>query len=211
MRFTVYQLMLAAGLFVPLFVFSAHEAIDFWWWMTFNIIFLLAITVKYDHDWFQAVKKDFKHNRLKKFMLGLASAAFLYLVFLIGNQVAQYIFSFARSGVADVYSFKASASPLRIGILMLMIIGPGEELFWRGQIQRRLQNQIGKWPGFIVATLAYTAIHISSGNIMLVLAAAVCGIAWGFLYLRYNSMIVNVVSHTVWDILIFLVIPIGLN
>jgi membrane protease YdiL (CAAX protease family) len=61
--------------------------------------------------------------------------------------------------------------------------------------------------GFILATSLYTAVHVATGNMVLVLAALVCGIFWGWLYMRYKSMLINVVSHTVWDILVFLILP----
>jgi hypothetical protein len=42
---------------------------------------------------------------------------------------------------------------------------------------------------------------------MLVAAAGVCGIFWGWLYLAFRSPILNVVSHTAWDLLVFVVLP----
>jgi membrane protease YdiL (CAAX protease family) len=53
----------------------------------------------------------------------------------------------------------------------------------------------------------YTGVHIFTGNFMLVMAAFICGLFWGWMYLKYNSMVINVVSHTVWDIVVFLVLP----
>jgi membrane protease YdiL (CAAX protease family) len=102
---------------------------------------------------------------------------------------------------------KQDAAPIRIGLLMLLVIGPGEELFWRGYLQRRLGLKYGKMTGFILATALYTAVHIATGNMVLVLAAFICGVFWGWLYMRYKSMIINVVSHTVWDIGVFLLLP----
>ena len=61
--------------------------------------------------------------------------------------------------------------------------------------------------GFALTALLYTAVHLSSGNIMLVLAAAVCGVFWGWLYLRFRSPILNIVSHTLWDLAVFVVFP----
>ncbi len=55
--------------------------------------------------------------------------------------------------------------------------------------------------------MLYTAVHLASGNIMLVLAAAVCGVFWGWLYLRYRSPVLNIVSHTLWDLAVFVVFP----
>ena len=99
------------------------------------------------------------------------------------------------------------ASKLRIAVLMIFIIGPGEELFWRGFLQRSLQNKIGNNLGFILATSIYTLVHLGSGNVMLVLAAGVCGLFWGYLYLRYGSITLNIVSHTLWDVTVFLWLP----
>ncbi len=208
MILTIIVVILAAGLFLPLFIFGNNPGVDFWWWMTANITILLLIAGFFDKSWRKSIAEDLRDDLIKKIVLGVGSAILLYGGFLIGDQLAQLIFPFAKDGIEGVYSFKSTASPIRIGILMLVIIGPGEELFWRGFIQRRLQNDTNPWGGFILATIIYSAIHIASGNIMLVMAAAVCGVFWGYLYLRYNSILINVVSHTIWDILIFLILPI---
>jgi hypothetical protein len=42
---------------------------------------------------------------------------------------------------------------------------------------------------------------------MLIVAALVAGLFWGWMYMRYNSMVMNIVSHTVWDIAVFLILP----
>ncbi len=44
---------------------------------------------------------------------------------------------------------------------------------------------------------------------MLVLAAAAAGLFWGFLYYRFGSVLLNAVSHTLWDLLIFLILPLA--
>ena len=62
-------------------------------------------------------------------------------------------------------------------------------------------------PGFLVATFLYTAVHIATGNMVLVFAALVCGLFWGWLYMKYRSMIINVISHTVWDVGVFILLP----
>ena len=139
--------------------------------------------------------------------MGILSALFLYLVFAIGNLFSRNIFSFAGSGIQDVYAFKMGASRLRIAVLMIFIIGPGEELFWRGFLQQRFQKKIGNYLGFLLATGIYTLVHLGSGNVMLVLAAGVCGLFWGYLYLRYGSITLNIVSHTLWDVTVFLWLP----
>ena len=117
------------------------------------------------------------------------------------------VFPFAAGGIQNVYSFREGASPLRITLLILLLIGPGEELFWRGFIQRGWQNRFGPLIGWILASGLYSLVHVGSGNIMLILAALICGLFWGGLYLRRRSLLLVAVSHTLWDILIFVLFP----
>ena len=42
---------------------------------------------------------------------------------------------------------------------------------------------------------------------MLLLAALVCGVFWGWLYIRFDSILLNAVSHTAWDVAVFLIFP----
>ena len=90
---------------------------------------------------------------------------------------------------------------------MTLIIGPGEELFWRGYLQRNFQERWGGWKGFLAATAVYALVHAGSGNPMLVLAAAVCGLFWGYLYLRTKSILLVLISHTIWDLAVFILFP----
>jgi hypothetical protein len=50
---------------------------------------------------------------------------------------------------------------------------------------------------------------LTSGNPVLVLAALVCGLWWGYQYLRFNSLLSNVISHLFWDLLVFIILPFG--
>ncbi len=178
--------------------------------MTANISLLLLLVNSNDPGWRLVLVTEIRERFSKKIWLGIGTAILLYLVFVIGNFLAQLWFDFAKSDILAVYDYRSSASSWRIGILMVLVIGPGEELFWRGFVQRRLATDLGRWPGFIITTIIYTVAHISSGNLILILAAAVCGLFWGYLYLRYRSMVLNTVSHIIWDVLIFLILPIGI-
>jgi CAAX protease family protein len=207
MKLSTTITLLAALLFIPLFVTRGWGIFDFWWWLSTNLVVLVMIIAMFDHTWAQAIRKDLSDKILAKIFFGILSAVLLYVVFAVGNIVSRQFFPFAESGIQDVYAFKMGASRYRIAILMLLIIGPGEELFWRGYLQRNFQKRMGQFSGFLMATGFYALVHMGSGNTMLVLAAAVCGLFWGYLYLKYHSMALNVVSHTVWDMTVFLWLP----
>ncbi len=200
--------LIAGVLFTPLFMTQGIGRFDFWWWMSTNLTILLVLVTILDRHWWSEIRIDIKHRTLLKVGFGVLSALFLYIVFYTGNIVSRQIFSFAKSGIENVYAFKSGVSPFRIAVLMVLLIGPGEELFWRGFLQRRLQMEQGRWRGFIIATSIYTLVHLASGNAMLILAAGLCGLFWGFLYLQKGSILLNIVSHTVWDVAIFLLFPV---
>jgi membrane protease YdiL (CAAX protease family) len=107
-----------------------------------------------------------------------------------------------------IYGIKGGTSPTVIGLLLLFIIGPGEEIFWRGYIQRRLSARFSPNTGFLLATAAYTLIHVASLNFMLIMAAMVGGIAWGGLYrLMPQHFTAIVISHALWDAAAFVWLP----
>lgn len=209
MILTYSMTLLAAVLFVPLFIIQGIGPIDFWWWLSVNITVLLFLAALLDKDTLGDISDDIAKDLLFKIGFGLVSALGLYAVFWGGNIVSRLIFPFAGREIEDVYAFKIGVSRVRIFFLMTLLIGPGEEIFWRGFLQRRLQFHKGPFKGYLLATAAYALIHAGSGNIMLVLAAGICGLFWGYLYLRTGSIIINVVSHIIWDIAIFLLVPVG--
>jgi uncharacterized protein len=197
----------AIALFGPLFVYRSLGPLDFWWWMTVNLVILIGWAAAISPAFRSSISKDVRVGLPKKIALGLASAAVLYVVFFVGNIVSRKLFPFAAQNIAAVYDFKSGIAPARVWILMICVIGPGEEIFWRAYLQRTLARRLGRWPGFLLATALYAGVHAGSGNVMLVIAALVCGLFWGWLYLRFNSITLNVVSHTVWDVTVFLVVP----
>jgi len=207
MKLTVATTLLAMILFVPLFITRGLGPVDFWWWLSANLIILISTVAIFDPAWLRVIQHDVAGDMRFKLGMGILSALLLYLFFAAGNFLARKIFTFAGSGIQDVYAFKMGASRFRIAVLMMFIIGPGEELFWRGFLQHNLQIKSGKLPGFLMGTGIYTLIHVGSGNVMLVMAAGVCGLFWGYLYLRFGSVTLNVISHTLWDITVFLWLP----
>jgi hypothetical protein len=201
--------LLAAVLFVLLFALQRLGPVDFWWWMSANIALLVSLSLALDRSYFSFLVADFHSRRTKKILLGVLCAVVLYFIFYAGNYVSRTIFPFAFSGISDVYAFGGEASPLRVVLLLALVIGPGEEIFWRGFIQRHWQDRFGPLTGWLLAAALYSLAHLGSGNAILVFAALICGLFWGSLYLRYRSPLLNIISHTLWDILIFVVFPLG--
>lgn len=199
--------LLAAILFIALFRLKRLGPLDFWAWLALNIVILAVLSFAFDPGYGRRLKEDLGSGLFRKLAIGIASAAALYAVFAAGRLVALRVFPFAASGISNVYALKAGVPVLRVALLIGLVIGPGEELFWRGFFQDRAAATTNRTFGFALAALLYTAVHLASGNVMLVLAAAVCGVFWGWLYFRFSSPFLNAVSHTLWDLAVFVLFP----
>jgi len=62
---------------------------------------------------------------------------------------------------------------------------------------------------FALTTIVYALVHVWSFNFMLVMAALVAGMVWGLIYrINPKALPALVVSHALWDALVFVVWPI---
>ena len=208
-RATALLPILAAALFGPLLAWQRLGPLDFWWGMSVSIAALVILSGVLDKTQRSSLLQDWKEGLAQKIGLGLLSALALYGVFWAGDMVSREVLPSAAKNIGAVYGFRQDASIIRIGLLIVFVIGPGEELFWRGFLQRRWQKKLGLLSGWLLAAGFYAVVHIGSGNLLLVLSALVCGLYWGALYIRFQSAILVAVSHTLWDLLIFIIFPLG--
>ena len=153
--------------------------------------------------------KPGKINFAGSVLQGIAIAFALWCVFWAGDKISQLLFSFARGQVDNVYGMKEGSSPVMIALLLLFVIGPAEEYFWRGFVQKNMSELCSPTRAMIVTTVIYALVHIWSFNFMLVMAALVAGAVWGILYrLKPSLLPALIVSHAVWDALVFVILPI---
>ena len=141
-------------------------------------------------------------------IIGLLAAGALYVVFWVGHFVAMHILPFTVSQVDSIYSIREGQNPVWVALMLVLVIGPAEEIFWRGFVQRRFSKKYGVLIGFIAATVIYTLVHLWSFNLMLIAAAALCGGFWGLLFIFTNNLWPCIISHAVWDVVIFILLPI---
>ena len=141
-------------------------------------------------------------------LIGAVSAGMLYGIFWIGHFLATAIFPFAAGQIEGIYAIRPAGASWPVALLLFFWVGPAEEIFWRGFVQRRLGERFSPLVGFVLATALYTAVHIPSLNFMLIGAAGVAGAFWGLLYLTTGRLWPVILSHALWDVLIFILLPI---
>lgn len=205
----LWSVALAAVFFFVMFSPWTAPYVNFWYTMTATAIILTSISLFSCRETIKELSNHSMKAWLWWILGGFLIAFVLWWAFWIGDKVSAWLFGFARPQVELIYGMKSGTSPVVIALLLLFIIGPGEELFWRAFLQRRLMQRWGKNMGFIAATACYTLVHIWSFNFMLVMAALVAGCCWGFLYrLSPRLLPALMISHAVWDVCAFILFPI---
>lgn len=112
-------------------------------------------------------------------------------------------------------AFRAPA-PAVIWLALVPVV-VGEELVWRGAIQRVLTDQLGfvgrPWvaasAAVIVTAVIYACAHALIGSPVLVLVTFGCGLVWSGLRAATGSVTPALVAHLIWDALVLLWLPLG--
>src|SRR2546430_15949918 len=148
-----------------------------------------------------ATNRDARRVRIGagEIALGLATAAGLYGIFRAGDAVAREVMPRGGDEIGDIYALRSLRSKEELAARLGLVIGPAEELFWRGFVQGRA--------GYLTATALYGGAHIATENATPVGAATIAGAYWGILRTLGVPLGALVVSHVAWDIWIFLVAP----
>ncbi len=145
----------------------------------------------------------------REVLVGAVSAAVLYGTFRLGDRFGRRFVPGGADQIADIYTLRELAPRGETAARLVTVIGPAEELFWRGLVQEALMRRYGRWTGAAMASVAYSAIHVTTGNFTLMGAAGVAGAHWSALYAAGVPLGALVVSHCAWDVWIFLVQPTG--
>ena len=148
---------------------------------------------------------NFKNKLISPVGLGIITGVALYLIFALGKQL---LIMLGLPVLDDLQSLYEAVSPTKRWhyIALILIIIPGEELFWRGYIQSTFAKKSNVL-GILIAALLYASAHIYSESMMLILAAIVAGIFWGILYAWRKNIILVIVSHLVFNLLLLVVFP----
>ncbi|MDE1847010.1 MAG: CPBP family intramembrane metalloprotease [Candidatus Micrarchaeota archaeon] len=143
---------------------------------------------------------------LQTILAGIIFAVALYLIFYFG-----YFASSAmglKGSVANVYAMLYSQSNRLLLVVSLAFIGLFEEIYWRGGVQG-FASKTKRFSAFpwVISTAYYTAVHLSTLNPILVVAAFVVGLSTSLIANRYG-IISSAISHIIWIEAVVVFLPI---
>jgi membrane protease YdiL (CAAX protease family) len=178
---------------------------NFWLKLSFSA-FILALTglISSRKEWQTLFRFKARH-----LWMGPVSALLLYGIFWVGKKLSMIIFPFASREISSVYFNKTQLDVFAIGLLLLFVMGPAEEIYWHGFVQRSFGKRFGPMTGVLLTSAIYALVHVFALNLMLFFAAGVCGLFWGWLYQREQNLIPVILSHSLWDLIIFVLFPLS--
>src|SRR5690349_12570843 len=93
--------------------------------------------------------------------------------------------------------------PSVIVVFVALVTGISEELFFRGAVQ----SVTTRYDPVAFTTLVYVAVTASTGNIALVVAAAVMGTVFSLERAATRGVVASIATHLVWTTLMLLALP----
>jgi len=197
-RYILLSVLIAFLLWFAAFVIRPF---NFWLMMSANTVILSVLALAAGT---RAIEK--KDLTPANFLIGIASAAGLYGLFWAGGKLL-FLIPGHQSQLESIYATRSALPAAAVAALLFFPIGFGEELFWRGFVQTWFAGRYSKPAALALTAAVYTAVHVPTLNPVLIIAAAVCGVYWGALYLATGSLLPVLISHMLWDPFIFVIRP----
>ena len=97
----------------------------------------------------------------------------------------------------------ADAGPTALVLLVALLNGAGEELFFRGALHAALEPHRPA----VAGTIVYVVVTAATGNVALVIAAAVMGVVFSVERLSTRGVLAPMLTHLTWSTLMVLALP----
>ncbi|MFD2443315.1 CPBP family intramembrane glutamic endopeptidase [Bacillus sp. CGMCC 1.16607] len=184
-----------------LFFFTFNEPKVFWYIFTASMLLLISFSISQEEI-------DDKVPLHIYLIIGVLSGFLLFGIFSMGEFLLKLWKINVDVQISKLY--RVFSPTLFWHYLSLMLIAvPGEEIFWRGFILKKLLTKIGFWKSIILSSVIYASVNIYTGEWILVLATFIAGLFWGYLYAWKRSIPLVIVSHLVFDLFIFILFPLN--
>ena len=100
--------------------------------------------------------------------------------------------------------YQGKIKTLESVLIMVAIIAPCEELFFRGFAQYNLSFFFGKYGGVVIAALLYSITGIAAHSLYLAVLFFIIGIVIGLIYSRVQSLVQATLLHIITIIFMYL-------
>ncbi|RHW39826.1 CPBP family intramembrane metalloprotease [Lysinibacillus yapensis] len=192
-------LLLSLLFFYGMLYFTFKEADIFWYLYTFTLLIGISIAIIYG---------KFKDElpTWRYLLYGIGYGTIIYGIIRIGYIVLSQVYSGMNASMSN---FLNTYGPSTIWhyLLLICIIAVGEELFWRGFVQQHLKEWVSPIFAVVITSILFASSVALSGFLPGAMAALAAGLILGFLYEWKKSMPLIIVSHEIFILLLFMILP----
>lgn len=199
--FTDYKLI--GGIFLSyLLIYVAFDSKGvFWYLYTASLLFLISYSIISERIEDHATAKQY-------FLFGMLSGVSLYGLFFVGDWLFSLLPGSFDKQIINIYKLFSPEWIWHYFVLIFIII-PGEEIFWRGFIQKRLLRYMNMKVAILLSAALNASAYIFSGYSILIIAAFISALVWGSLYAWKRSMPLVIISHLTFDLLLLIIWPLS--
>ncbi|WNS76973.1 type II CAAX endopeptidase family protein [Bacillus sp. DTU_2020_1000418_1_SI_GHA_SEK_038] len=194
-----YRLIIGLIIAHMLMYFTFQDKAVFWYIFSASLLFLIS------HSILNEELKDEVPFGLY-LLYGIGSGLLLFGIFWAGFHMIDFLNLPMMKDISKLYG-RYSPSMLWHYIVLILIIIPGEEIFWRGFVQTRILKYTNIPAAIVISAILYASVHLYSEQWILAFAALVAGLFWGWLYTWKKSMPLLIVSHLIFDLFLFVIVP----
>ncbi|MBS9348259.1 lysostaphin resistance A-like protein [Listeria welshimeri] len=195
-----YKLVLGLILCALLVILTYQFPRVFWYLYGAGMLFLLSFVIFNDD-----LKKEFSFT--KGILPGVFSGIVLYIIFYIGAFILKVMPGGLDNSVEAAFN-KYSTNSLIIWSLLIIAIIPGEEIFWRGFVLKRLNQYFNHWFSNIFAAVLCMVMMLPSGNFAAITGIFVASLVWNVMYSYRPSLLMVYLSHLTFAFLLLAALPI---
>ncbi|MGM0897698.1 MAG: CPBP family intramembrane glutamic endopeptidase [Bacillota bacterium] len=188
---------------LPLSLYLYHLAFEniavFWYMYTFAILVLMSIAI-INYSVFDELET------WKSLLYGVLFGILIYALLAIGYRFVGFL-PFNAEGPLSALQSIFSPSSVWHYLLLMFVIVPGEEIFWRGYIQQQLKKYMKLPYAILSASLLFGIALAFSGFWLGIIAGVITGALLGILYEWKRSMPLLIITHLVILTLLFVIMP----
>jgi uncharacterized protein len=145
--------------------------------------------------------ESIRFSRTAVGLAGLMLGVLAFLGFLAADLLGQRL-PLVSPALHNILT-KADAGPIGLVLVVALVNGLGEELFFRGA----LFSALGSHHPVAGSTIIYIAVTAATGNIALVVAAGAMGTLFSLERKRTDAILAPTVTHLCWSTLMLLALP----
>lgn len=162
-------------------------------------LMLIAALALFLHFWRVRLAGIGFRTSLKGLPLGVAAGTGLAFLLAVAE--------FAILGRQPILLEESAGEYLALAAVMLLLVGVGEEVLFRGVLQRAMEPLYGRSAALLFASFIFASMHGVWGSPLLYLFTFAAGLVLGHIYNRTGNLVLVAYIHGMEDVFLFGVVP----